>query len=105
MKKLFTLVLAAATLSGCGETELPKCNDDVTHTLVGQIVNDLKVAKEHGTRFVSLNSVREQGFNKAEQLRACTATLVTTAGENTLQYSIKWQNREKKEFYVELQVF
>lgn len=96
-----TLALSRTLFSN---TSLPDCDSSDTNTLVGQIINDMPLAKASGAQFVSLKNIEEQGFNQDVQLRSCTATLVTSVGEDNLQYSVKWSNKEAGEFYVEARI-
>ena len=64
----------------------------------------MPLVKAAGAQFVSVKNVVEQGFNQETEIRSCSGTLVTTAGENNLQYSIKWRNKDKGEFSVEVRV-
>lgn len=83
---------------------LPSCDQAETTTLVGQIINDLPLVKEANVQYVSLKDVTEQGYNKENDIRACSAILVTTAGEDDLQYSIKWQSKKDRTFWVEAEI-
>lgn len=83
---------------------LPSCDRSETTKLVGQIINDLPLVKAANVQFVSLKNIAEQGHNKEADIRACSATLITTAGEDNLQYSVKWQNKKDGTFYVEAQI-
>jgi len=92
------------SVGGVVLSALPSCDSADTKSLVGQIINGLPLVKASGAQFVSVKSVTEQGYNQEAQIRSCTGTLVTTAGEDNLQYSIKWGNKDKGEFYVEVQI-
>jgi hypothetical protein len=83
---------------------LPDCDSSNTQQLVGQIINDMPLMKSFGAQFVSIKDIAEQGYNDDAGIRACTSTLVTTVGENSLQYSIKWSEKNKGEFYVEARI-
>jgi hypothetical protein len=93
-----------ASLGGARLSVLPGCESAEAKSLVGQIVNDAPRVKASGFKFVSVKNISEQGFNQETQIRSCAATLVTTAGEDKLQYSIKWGNKEKGEFHVEARI-
>jgi hypothetical protein len=110
-KKEIALRLVMAGFSGLialqlffGGKSLPSCDQSESTKLVGQIVNDLPLVKAANVQYVSLKNITEQGHNKEADLRSCSATLVTTAGEDDLQYSIKWQNKKDGTFYVEAQI-
>lgn len=90
--------------SGAAISSLPSCDGSETTTLVSQIVNDLPPVKASGAQFITVKNITEQGFNQESQLRSCVGTLVTTAGEDSLQYSVKWSNQEAGEFYVEARI-
>jgi len=87
-----------------GPSPLPGCNDSESLATVERLINDLPVVKARGIRFVSLKTVQEQGQNRSEGIRVCTATLVTTAGEDALRYQIKWTDRWKQQFLILAQV-
>jgi hypothetical protein len=113
VKSNYTLVwalLAAALLTGCNQASvpvnqllggLPKCEQLDTLTLMESVINHSDAAKAANAKFVMLKNITEQGYNDASEIRACHATLVTTAGEDNLQYSIKWQNKAEKQFWVD----
>ncbi|WP_181297007.1 hypothetical protein [Pseudomonas sp. Q2-TVG4-2] len=95
---------AVLTVVGTMATALPSCTSSDAEQLVATIIGDMPSVKLAGIKFVSLKEVEEQGFNEQSQLRSCSATLVTTAGEDDLQFYIKWNNQEESEFYVEAQI-
>lgn len=95
---------AGLSLLGAMATALPACSSSDANGLVAQIIEGMPAAKLSGVKFISLKDVEEQGFNESAQLRSCSAILVTTAGEDDLQFSIKWSDREKSEFYVEAKI-
>lgn len=82
---------------------LPTCDKSETQAAIQNIINN-QFLKNKSITFVSLKKFLEQGYNKEHDLRACEADLVTNIGETKIQYSIKWSNKEKLEFYVEVQV-
>jgi hypothetical protein len=87
-----------------GGKTLPGCDDTETKSLLGKIINDLPAAKAVGAQFVAVKSVSEHGFNREKELRSCEGTLVTTRGEDSLQYSVKWQDKSRGLFFVEAQI-
>ncbi|MFC2974364.1 hypothetical protein ACFOJE_19400 [Azotobacter bryophylli] len=97
-------VFTAFTYIGAIASELPSCDSSDSKKLVGQIIESMPAVQIAGIKFVSLKDIEEQGFNQEAQIRSCHGTLVTTQGENELQYSIKWSNQQKGEFYIEAQL-
>lgn len=93
------MLISVETLS-----QLPSCDRADSISLVAQIVGDMPLVQAAGTSFVSLKNIVEQGYNEQTELRSCSATLVTTAGEDTIQYSIRWQNKDAAEFYIEARI-
>ncbi len=93
-----------ASFSGAALSSLPACDSESAKSLVGQIINGMPLVKATGAQFVTVKNVLEQGFNQEAQIRSCSGTLVTTAGEDNLQYSVKWGNKDKGEFYVEARI-
>ncbi len=105
-KSVIVIIFGVITLSGCDKfsKQLPTCDHDTTIKLTSQIINDLPLAKAAGATFVSLKNIKEQGFNKNSEIRACEATLVTTKGEDQLQYSIKWQDKSSGNIWIEAEI-
>jgi len=93
-----------AVFSSIALSSLPSCSDSNTKTLVGQIVNKMPLVKVAGAQFIALKDIVEQGYNKQSEIRSCHATLVTTAGEDSLQYYVKWKDKGKGNYYVQVQI-
>ena len=106
--------LAALTLAGAGFMvmsagvpiggALPGCSSDDTTGLVGQIVSDMPVVRLAGAQFVAVKGTTELGYNSGSEIRSCSGTLITTAGETKIQYSVQWINKSKKQFAVNAQI-
>ena len=93
------MVLAAVfTLTACSDS-LPSCKSSDTTDLVEKIVN--RSSYRMGN-FIELNDIEEVGFNKSSEIRLCVAELTTTHGVVDVNYSVRWQNKETKQFYVEV---
>lgn len=103
-KKALAIFAVPFAIAGCSGSSLPNCDDSETQSLVNQIVDDMPLVKMAEVKFITLKEVKEQGYNDKTELRSCEAVLVTTAGEDLLQYSIKWQSKEKNHFYVEARI-
>lgn len=95
---------ACLAVSACGSKTLPRCNSSEAQTLVGEIVNDMPAAKIAGAKFVALKNISELGFNKSEEIRSCHGNLVTTSGEDEIQFSIFWEDKTKDLFYIQAQI-
>ncbi len=89
---------------GTAAQQLPTCDAAETAHVVASIINDLPIAKASGARFVSLKGITEQGYNATDEIRSCRATLITSAGEDTVQYSLRWQNKDALQFYAEVRI-
>lgn len=93
------IVLAAVfTLTACSDS-LPSCKSADATDLVEKIVN--RSSYRMGN-FIELNDIEEVGFNKNSEIRLCVAELTTTHGVVDVNYSVRWQNKETKQFYVEV---
>lgn len=100
-------VLGLTWLFGVGlfaRKELPGCGATNTTALVERVVNQMPLVQAANLKFVSLKSVQEQGYNADKGLRSCAATLITTAGEDTIQYSVEWGDADKTQFRVEARI-
>ena len=87
-----------------GASGLPGCNSGKTKDLVEQIINGLPMARATNTKYVTLKDIEETGHNKEAGVRGCSATLITTAGEDSLRYSVAWEDRNAKTFVVRAQI-
>lgn len=87
-----------------GSSALPTCNSGKTKDVVEKIINGLPLARAGNTKYVTLKDVEETGYNKNAGIRGCSATLITTAGEDSLVYSVTWQDRDRKGFLVRAQI-
>lgn len=97
------LITAGLALSGCGSS-LPECDSDDTLSLVGQIVEEMPVVRLNNIRFVELKDEKQLGFNEDKELRSCSATLVTSAGEDSIYYTVEWDDKDANEFWVEAEI-
>lgn len=91
-------------VSSCSDDGLPACDSSDTLDVAEEVVNGLALTRAAGAKFVKLKDIREEGYNESKEIRACSATLVSTAGENDILYNVSWQNKDKKTFYVELEI-
>lgn len=98
--KLFTVSIMAYLLLTACSNQLPSCDSKDTKNVVEEIIN--KRSYSVG-RYVDLQNIEEEAFNKKAQLRACLATIVTTQITENIRYSIEWEdNDEKDSFYIEI---
>lgn len=97
------LISTGIVLSGCGAS-LPECDSNDATSLVAQIVEDMPVVRMNNVRFVELKDKEQLGYNKDAELRSCYATLVTSAGEDSIQYTIEWDDKDTGEFWVEAEI-
>lgn len=100
----FGAIFGLIALSIFSSSNLPACESSDSADLVEKIINDLPVAKATGSKFVDLKEIKELGFNKKSEIRSCNATLITTSGEDDLQYSIVWRNKDKGEYYITAEI-
>lgn len=78
---------------------LPSCGSSEAEGLVKKIVNQKSFFIG---QFVSLDDVEETAANNEAGIRVCFATLTTTRISKDITYSIRWQNKENKEYIVEV---
>lgn len=107
-KKEISLRISMAVIFGLialniffGGKSLPACDQKETTALIGQLVNNLPMVKIANAKFVSIKNISEQGHNKDSEIRSCSATLVTTSGEDNFQYAVQWRNKKEGTFEVE----
>ena len=111
-KKEIALRIAFATVFGLialffftgGKATLPSCDQQQTVSLVGKTVDKMPLVRLANVHFVSLKNITENGHNKDSETRVCSATLVSTAGEDNIQYVISWFDKKARDFNVEVQI-
>lgn len=96
IKKIILLSLMSL-LVGCSN-KLPSCKSSEVKSVVKDIVNN----KSYVGQFINLNDIKEKDMNKEDQIRLCSGTVVTSIKSLDVYYSIKWQNKETKQFSVEM---
>ena len=94
-----TMSISAVMLLSACSNSLPSCKSSDATDLVEQIV---KRSSYRVGDFIELNEIEEMGFNKTSEIRLCFAELTTTHGVEDINYSIRWQNKETQQFYVEI---
>ena len=101
LKAMFikSISISAIMLLAACSNSLPSCKSTEATNLVEQIV---KRSSYRVGNFIELNEIEEVGFNKTSEIRLCVAELITTHGVEDINYSIRWQNKETQEFYVEI---
>ena len=101
LKAIFikTMSISAIMLLSACSNSLPSCKSSDATDLVQQIV---KRSSYRVGDFIELNEIEEMGFNKTSEIRLCFAELTTTYGVEEINYSVRWQNKENQEFYVEI---
>ena len=94
-----TMSISAVMLLSACSNSLPSCKSSDATDLVEQIV---KRSSYRVGDFIELNEIEEVGFNKSSEIRLCVAELTTTHGVEDINYSIRWQDKETQQFYVEI---
>lgn len=100
MKKcnLALMLIGALSLSAC-TSALPSCGSTEAENLIQKIINQRSYLVGS---FVELKDVEETAFNQDAEIRVCSANLITSKVDEQINYSIKWQNKEKNMFYLEI---
>lgn len=106
MNKIATIGLLALALQGCSDMP-PSCSDsDVKDTLLSLVSSGL------GPMGISKSSIKITGHETVEtyeeaQEYACEARLILTVGSKSnseiIGYSVFWSDKDKGEFYVQLE--
>ena len=101
LKAMFTqtMSISAIMLLAACSNSLPLWKSTEATGLVEQII---KRSSYRVGNFIELNEIEEVGFNKTSEIRLCVAELTTTHGVEDVNYSIRWQNKETQQFYVEI---
>ena len=117
MKKTFATLFIAFGLISLGyqgflhfsTASVPTCDDEAVQTTAMQAIEEelIKNNREiaslfEGVNLVGLNSIKEATYNEDKDLRGCDANLITNRGNEPVFYTVKWQDRYKGEFYVEV---
>ena len=92
------VVASVHTLTAYSDS-LPSCKSSDATKKKKKIVNR---SSYRVGNFIELNDIEEVGFNKNSEIRLCVAELTTTHGVEDVNYSVRWQNKETKQFYVEV---
>jgi uncharacterized membrane protein YhaH (DUF805 family) len=85
---------------------LPNCTSPSVLKTVEEIVNDIDFIKKSNNKFVSTKSIKEKtdSQSNAYKKRDCRGILITSTIDYNLSYRITWDNKEKDEWYVYVQI-
>ncbi len=83
---------------------LPKCDSADATVLVGRVITEAPAVQTMGVEYVRMTDVEEQEYDPDAKTRSCRGTLMTTAGEDVVSYTIRWQDEATRQFQVEAQV-
>ena len=89
------------SVSGIVSSALPDCDNPKLKSAIEQITMSSPLAKLSAAAFITVKNEIELGYNQSAQIRSCRGTVVTTAGEDVIQYDIGWGNKEETQFEVE----
>ena len=78
---------------------LPKCDDIATQEYLAKSFNKWHKNKDSAERYGSLTTMKQVDYNDIKQTRSCTATLITTQGQDPIHYSIDWLG-DKNDLFV-----
>lgn len=80
---------------------VPSCESSEIIKLASKLITGLPIVKASGAQYVTVKDINELGYNKESKIRLCSGTLVTTVGDDAIEYSIK---QIKSQYYVEVQI-
>ena len=112
---LFVIVLSGFVLSGCLQTEAPKCSDSDVTGLVEQIyaehIEELKKDNPMAAMYVEMvpkkivkiDSARAMRYDKEVKLRECKAVAYFENNQSSdIEYTVQLDEQDESQFYVEL---
>ena len=79
---------------------IPKCDSKEVKKLISRgLTIGAKILKEDFI-FIDLKNIKEVGFNPDKGIRSCESLLITTEGNEDLNFFIKWKNKKEGTFEV-----
>jgi hypothetical protein len=114
MNKILLSAFVLFSLSGCMNSEPPKCSDtDVTNLvkdLYVEMIDNLQNTPLTGAfaatmpkKMLSVDSIRPVAYDEAVKMRSCKATAKLEGDkEINIEYTIQTNEENSDEYYVEL---
>ncbi len=93
--------LALMMLLGCNKKKLPACDDPQVQGLAKSALQNAPAFKGRWMNF-QLGIGGETRYRATPAKRVCRSTLSSTVGNETLFYSVEWQNEKKGIIWVQI---
>jgi hypothetical protein len=102
---VFGAVLIAAALNegALTTTALPGCGDSETIETLKSAVADSPLSKILNRKILEVKDPRELSWSPDLQRRRCTVTAYTNAGEQTVNFALKWIDQSNGKYWLEIE--
>jgi hypothetical protein len=82
---------------------LPRCDRSEVQDTVRKIITDYETAGQPPRTLATVEQIADGGLDTTAALRSCTALARFEGGaEQKLSYTIKWNDAQKRQYYIEL---
>lgn len=82
---------------------LPRCNRTEVQATVKELITEFEQKTQPARTLAAVEQISDNGLDAAKEVRSCAALVKFDGGaEEKLAYTIKWNDAEKKQYYVEL---
>lgn len=90
--------LVASQMAG----SLPKCNDKEVVALAEKVIREAPLIKLSGLEVKGIYLPAERSYNSSTETRLCRAMLAHALGEEGIQYTVEWHDKNKGLIWVQM---
>ena len=83
---------------------LPGCDSAGTQALLTQTITTMPALTSVGAKFVSVTEISQISADDDESVRTCGGVLLTSAGKNIIEYSVKWKDQAAGKYWLETRI-
>jgi hypothetical protein len=85
-------------------SSLPRCNRSEVQGVLKELIAEIEESGQPPRALTAVEEVEDEGVDTAGTIRSCTATAKFEGGaEQKLDYTVKWNDPEKKQYAVNAQ--
>jgi hypothetical protein len=81
---------------------LPACDSPEVVSLAEKVIKNSPVIKLLGLQIKSISIPAERSYDPDTEKRICRAILSSSVGDEAIQYSVEWHNKDKNMIWVEI---
>lgn len=96
------LIFILITIPSFLSNNLPACDSPEVVSLAENVVKNAPAIKTLGIQSIKIKVPAEKYYDSASEKRVCRAMLSSSAGDESIHYSVEWHDQKKNVIWVEI---